>query len=136
MQVSLANEAVTVTGGVRPYEIATDTTGNIMMVTVVDFDGCTSTTEFTLSSSTVEVPDGIKIYPNPSSTQIYIDFTGSDSSSQMEGLQIVSINGQLLQVYGKNNRIIDISALNEGVYILQIELAGGAQINKRVLILR
>jgi hypothetical protein len=136
MQISLANEAVTVTGGVRPYEISTDTTGNIMMVTVVDFDGCTSTTEFTLSSSTVEVTDGIKIYPNPSSTQIYIDFTGSDSSSQIEGLQIVSINGQLLQVYGKNNRIIDISALNEGVYILQIELAGGAQINKRVLILR
>jgi hypothetical protein len=87
------------------------------------------------SEQVLEIPN-IKIYPNPSSTQIYIDFTGSDSSSQIEGLQIVSINGQLLQVYGKNNRIIDISALNEGVYILQIELAGGAQINKRVLILR
>ena len=64
-----------------------------MMITVVDFDGCESTTQFTLSSLSEEVPDGIKIYPNPASTELYIDLTGSNN--QIEHLRIVSINGQV-----------------------------------------
>jgi hypothetical protein len=75
----------------------------------------------------------IKIYPNPASTEIYIDFTGSNN--QIENLRIVSIHGQVLNQSRKADRI-NISALSEGVYILQIELADGKQIRKRVLILR
>jgi hypothetical protein len=50
-------------------------------------------------------------------------------------LRIVSIHGQVLNQSRKADRI-NISALSEGVYILQIELADGKQIRKRVLILR
>jgi hypothetical protein len=38
--------------------------------------------------------------------------------------------------YPKAERVIDISTLSDGIYILQIELADGVQINKRVLVLR
>jgi hypothetical protein len=133
MYINMDNEEVIVTGGVQPYDISIDTTGNVMSVTVVDFDGCESTTQFILSSLTEEVPDGIKIYPNPASTEIYIDVTGSHH--QIENLRIISMFGQVLNQSQKSYSI-DISTLSEGVYILQIELTGGEQISKTVLILR
>jgi hypothetical protein len=133
LQIHMVNQEVIVTGGVEPYEISIGTTGNVMTVTVVDFDGCGSTNEFTVTSLTEENPQGIKIYPNPASTEIYIDLTGSNE--QIENLRIVSINGQVLIQSGKAD-LINVSALSEGVYILQIELAGEEQISKKVLILR
>jgi hypothetical protein len=133
LQINMVNQEVIVTGGVEPYQISIDTTGNVMTVTVVDFDGCGSTDQFTITGFTEENPQGIKIYPNPASTEIYIDLTGSNE--QIENLRIVSINGQVLIKSGKAD-LINVSALSEGVYILQIELAGGEQISKKVLILR
>lgn len=133
LQINMVNQEVIVTGGVEPYQISIDTTGNVMTVTVVDFDGCGSTDQFTITGFTEENPQGIKIYPNPASTEIYIDLTGSNE--QIENLRIVSINGQVLIQSGKAD-LINVSALSEGVYILQIELAGGEQISKKVLILR
>ena len=133
LQINMVAQEVIVTGGVEPYQISIDTTGNVMTVTVVDFDGCGSTNQFTVTSLTEENPQGIKIYPNPASTEIYIDLTGSNE--KIENLRIVSSNGQVLIKSGKAD-LINVSALSEGVYILQIELAGGEQISKKVLILR
>lgn len=133
MIISMVNEEIIVTGGVEPYDISIDTTGNVMTVTVVDFDGCESTAQFILTRLNEEETEGLRIYPNPASTEIYIDLTGSNN--QIESLRIISIHGQELNQSRKADRI-NISALSEGVYILQIELTGGEQISKRVLILR
>ena len=57
------------------------------------------------------------------------------SNEQIKNLRIVSINGQVLIQSGKAD-LVNVSALSEGVYILQIELAGGEQISKKILILR
>jgi hypothetical protein len=134
MNVSMVNEEVIVTGGVEPYDISIDISGNVQTVKVVDFDGCESTVQYTLNGLSEEVMEEIRIYPNPASTEIYIDLTGS--SNEIESLQLVSINGQVLKHYRKADRPIDISTLSEGLYILQIELTCGVQINKRVLVLR
>jgi len=134
MIINMVDEEIIVTGGVPPYDISIDTTGNVMTVSVVDFDGCESAVQFTIIGLSEEDMERIKIYPNPASTEIYIDLTGINN--QIESLRIVSIHGQVLKHYRKNDRKIDISALGEGVYILQIELVGGDQINRRVLILR
>lgn len=131
--ISMVGEEIVVTGGVQPYNISIDTLGNVMNVTVVDFDGCESTAQFIISGLSEKEMDRIKIYPNPASTEIYIDVTGSNN--QIENLRIVSIHGQVLIQSRKADRI-NISALSEGVYILQIELAGGVQESKRILILR
>lgn len=132
MVISLVDEEVIVTGGVPPYDISIDTTGNVINVTVVDFDGCESAAQFTITGQSEEENERIKIYPNPASTEIYIDLTGSNH--QIENLRIVSIHGQVLHESRKADRI-NISALSEGVYILLIELANGEQIRKRILIL-
>ena len=134
MNITMVNQEVIVMGGVKPYDISIDTTGNIMTVTVIDFDGCESTGQYTLTGLAEEDNKGINIYPNPASSAIHIDLTGN--INQVERLQIVSINGQVVKSYRKTDRMIDISTFSNGVYILQIELAGGEQINKRVLILR
>jgi hypothetical protein len=133
MMINMVNEEVIVTGGVQPYDISIDTTGNVITVTVIDFDGCESTAQFILTRLNEEETEGLRIYPNPASTEIYIDLTGSNN--QIESLRIVSIHGQVLTQSRKADRI-NISALKEGVYLLQIELAGGLQKSKRVLILR
>ena len=134
MNVNMISGAVSVTGGVEPYNISIDTTGNVQTVVVIDFDGCESTTQYTLSSLSEENIEEVRIFPNPASTEIYIDLTGT--SKQIESLQIISINGQIFRQYQKNSSSIDISTLNAGVYILQINLAGSEKINKRVLIMR
>ena len=60
----------------------------------------------------------------------------TDSSCQIEALQLISINGQVVKQYQKADRILDVTALNNGIYILKIELADGAQMNKRVIVFR
>jgi len=133
LQINMVAQEVVVTGGVEPYQISIDTTGNLMTVTVVDFDGCGSTNQFIVNSLTEEDPEGIKIYPNPASTEIHIDLTGS--GQQIDNLRMVSIHGQVIIQSGKAD-LINVSALSEGTYILQIELAGEEQISKKILILR
>lgn len=134
VMINMVNEEIVVTGGVEPYAISIDTIGNVKTVTVTDFDGCESTAQYILSGLSDQDMEEIKIYPNPASTEIYIDLNGS--SNQVEGLRIISMNGQTLKHYQEVDRRIDISTLGEGVYILQIQLAGGEQMSKRVLILR
>lgn len=136
LNINMVNQEILVTGGVPPYQISMDTIGNVKTVTVVDFDGCSTTVEYAISGLLEAVADGIKIYPNPTSTAIYVDFAETNNSPQMEGLQLLSVNGQVLKVYAGDHRMMDISALNEGVYILQIHLVGGQQLNKRILVLR
>jgi hypothetical protein len=133
LQINMVDQELIVTGGVRPYDISIDTTGNVMKVTVVDFDGCATTTPFIVSSLTEKAPDDIKIYPNPASTEMYIDVTGSNA--QIEHLRIISMHGQVVHSSQKS-AAVNISMLSEGVYILQIELTGGKQISKRLVILR
>lgn len=133
MKIDLVNEEVIVTGGVAPYEISIETIGNTQTVTVVDYDGCETTAQFTISSLSEEVVEKIRIYPNPASTDIYVELT--DSRNSIEHLRIVSIQGQLVH-QSHNTDHIDISALSAGMYILQIELTGGVLVSKSVLVLK
>ncbi len=134
MIIDVVDEEVIVIGGVAPYEITIDINGNIQVVTVIDFDGCETTAEFPILGLSDELMDGIKIYPNPASTDIHIDLI--DSSLQIKTLQLISQNGQLINEYQKSDRILDITSINTGIYILNIELTDGSQMNKRIIILR
>ena len=134
MDIDIIDEEVIVIGGVEPYNISIDITGNIQTVTVIDFDGCEVTAEFSILGLSEELMQEIRIYPNPASTKIHIDLT--DSSRQIENLQMISINGQVVKHYQKTDRIIDVAKISNGIYILKIELADGTQINKRVIVFR
>ncbi len=134
LHIKLVDEAVMVSGGVEPYTISIDTTENVRTVQVVDFDGCTSTVAYTLSGLTEAAAAGIRLFPNPASTQIYVEQTRGDQA--ITRIQMVSITSQLLAQYPKDERVLDLSIFGDGVYILQIDLADGGRINQRVLVLR
>ncbi len=133
LNVDIVNGEVVVTGGVEPYDISIEVTGNVQTVTVVDFDGCEATVQSILSVSDFS-EDKIKIYPNPASTEININIEGT--GTEIVHLQMVSMNGQVLNLYQKSDRVLEVSNLSNGMYILQIELDNGVQVNKRILILR
>lgn len=131
--INIVDDEVLVSGGVQPYEITTDTTGDVITVTVVDYDGCEATNQFTLSTTAVEEPMGVRVFPNPSSTEFNVYL--SDTTNQIKSLRIVSIQGHVLLESQNTNRMM-ISTLSEGLYILQVELADGVRISKRVVIMR
>ena len=62
-----------------------------------------------LSTIETEMP-GIRIYPNPSSSIVNIDYS--------EDLEITLFNILGQQILKTNSKIIDISALNKGTYFL------------------
>jgi hypothetical protein len=134
MNVDFVNENVFVTGGVKPYNISIDTAGNVKTVSVVDYDGCVSVTQYIISSLLEDDRTVISIYPNPASTSLFIDLP--ESGNPIETLELISVNGQKLNSFIKSDQSIDISILNEGVYILKIRLKDGKEINKQILIMR
>ena len=134
MSIDLVNEQVIVIGGVEPYDITIDVNGDTQIVTVIDFDGCQATAEFPILSLSEELLQRIRIYPNPASTEIHIDVI--DSSLKIEKLHVFSIDGKIVKEYQKADRILDVTALSNGIYILKIELADGAQISKQLMVLR
>jgi len=134
INISWLNDAVIVKGGVEPYQITVDSMDNVRTVKVVDFDGCESTAQFTLSSiHSDEQIQGLKIYPNPSATAINIEWSAQDRA--INQMRLVAVNGQVVQTYLGNERIIDVSALNEGMYILNIILDDGTFVSRRMVIL-
>jgi hypothetical protein len=134
LQIDVMNDEIFVTGGVKPYQIVTDTTDNLRTVTVTDFDGCEAKVQFMISGVYDKESDGLQIYPNPASSEILIK--QNDTGSPIESVQLMSTNGQVIRQFQKGNRVIDISTMTDGIYILQIGLAGGKHIYKKVMIFR
>ena len=134
MSIDIVDEQVIVIGGVEPYDITIDIDGDTQTVTVTDFDNCQATEQFPILGVSQQDIQGIKIYPNPASTQIHIDVI--DNSRKIETLQMISINGQVVKKYLNAERLLDVTALSKGIYILKIEMADGAQVNKKIIVFR
>ena len=66
--------------------------------------------------------------------ETYIDVI--DNSRKIETLQMISINGQVVKKYLNAERLLDVTALSKGIYILKIEMADGAQVNKKIIVFR
>jgi len=80
----------------------------------------TYTINFTISTSVSELNEiGFRMYPNPASSQLTLEWP---QSVQGRIVQVININGQVVlhQEASSRNEILDISALEQGVYILQI----------------
>ena len=134
MSIDIVDEQVIVIGGVEPYDITIDIDGDTQTVTVTDFDNCQATEQFPILGVSQQDIQGIKIYPNPASTQIHIDVI--DNSRKIETLQMISINGQVVKKYLNAERLLDVTALSKGIYILKIEMDDGSQMNKKIIVFR
>lgn len=74
LNINMVNEELIVTGGVEPYNISIDTTGNVRTVTVVDYDGCESTVQYTISNLLELEKPNLIIFPNPTNGEVQIGF--------------------------------------------------------------
>lgn len=89
---------------------------------------------FKLNASTTSVisttSDKIKIYPNPTKSQLNFDLSGeivkSITITDLNGKEVITYNSEL-----SNLNSIDISALITGQYFISFELTDQSVINKK-----
>lgn len=132
INVSMVNEEVMVTGGVEPYEVSIDTTGNVQTVTVIDFDGCESSVQSTISGLSEVATEGLRVFPNPSAGEVQIDLgtvNGQVSISAMD------LRGKLIQsqTVTTSGTVSYKLPENAGVYILRITYLEGGYDTVRIV---
>jgi hypothetical protein len=67
----------------------------------------------------------IRLYPNPAISQVIFD-----TDHVIEELRIFDMQGRLLQKYSVNDiRVLDVSALGQGRYFVQLKTAIGYYLN-------
>lgn len=124
MNINLVNEEIIVTGGVPPYNISIDTTGNVLTVTVVDCDGCESTAQFIITSISKVITGGLCIFPNPTTGLIHIDF---GMLQDQVTISTMDLTGKLIKSQTMVTTKLVSYRLPEtaGVYIIKITYTDG-----------
>lgn len=99
-----------VTGkNVRPVQVATE----ILKLLNI---------QFPTSVNDVNVAPHANVYPNPANDVLHINFAGDE---QLSGYTISNLNGQILQQANTTQKSIDVSFMQPGSYIIQINTSAG-----------
>jgi len=88
----------------------TTTVGNICFDNLTSYDD-----EEVISGTITPVGGSVKIYPNPVSSQLYIEGLGN-----IEAIQIFDMNGRLLNTVSNPYASVDVGGLLNGFYVLKI----------------
>jgi hypothetical protein len=88
---------------------------------------CIDNFEYNVITSVNEVAknNAVKIYPNPSTDNIYLNY-----ESDFSAINIINLQGK--NVLQSKNKNIDISGLENGIYIAQIMTENGVLNSKFV----
>ncbi len=89
----------------------------------------------------IEPPNGVKdsemygfdIYPNPATTTVAISH---NSNRRISTVTITDLSGRELQSHGGAVREIDVSGLNKGVYMVQVQFENGAVAVRKLVVQR
>lgn len=106
------------------YNISEDGIGLQLEINHV-FGASATFTNYPLSISDFALNE-IKVYPNPSSSRIFIKSPGDPVTK----IELYSLLGQNIQTLNDNVESIDISGLVSGIYLLKISTEVGAVIKK------
>lgn len=97
----------------------------------VQYAGQVKVYEF-LSSVNIESNaqiEKVKIYPNPTSGQFYLEST---LNYEQKVITILNVQGQIVEQLTTSNNMINISHLESGVYFLQVKI-GNAKTTKKII---
>src|SRR5690554_4416496 len=95
------------------YEITSETNG--MILTIVNpLGGIAIFKNYALSVMNFALND-IQVYPNPSSSKLFIEFQNTD----IKKIELFNSNGLLLKTINENFESIQISDLSTGTYVLK-----------------
>jgi Leucine-rich repeat (LRR) protein len=97
-----------------------------VIATANDGSGITGTATITISNQSVGINEldskDILIYPNPASNELFIDVV----KGQINQIQIIDYTGRVAKsMPGKQVKIINVSNLTHGIYILKISTENG-----------
>jgi hypothetical protein len=87
-----------------------------------------STAKVALSKEQKNETATISVFPNPVSSLLQVD-----SSSHILDFTILSINGMLVQSGKPSNNTIDMSNLNNGMYIIHIRFENGQEFKQKIV---
>ncbi len=132
--IDLIDQEVSVSGGTPPYNITLDTVENILHVIVVDANECQSSTEFILTGLNNESAGSVSVFPNPADQELYLDLSGIDY--RVKSLQLYTIKGQLMRTFSKDDLVLNLSQVPEGVYVLDIIFQNNTRLLKWVSVVR
>ncbi|MFA7446605.1 MAG: T9SS type A sorting domain-containing protein, partial [Flavobacteriaceae bacterium] len=72
----------------------------------------------------------LKIYPNPASEKINIEY---DNSLNIQKIRLLDLSGRVIKLYKKDYKSLDVSDIHNGEYILNI-ITNKETITKKILI--
>jgi hypothetical protein len=112
-EIELAN-AVNIIPTTSAFNGNTDYLQNVQMTVKVIYDA-------TLSTNNLKQINNFSFTPNPTK-----DFIQLSAANPIQGVQIYNLLGQevLQNTYTLRNAKVDVSALNEGVYVLKVVING------------
>lgn len=71
------------------------------------------------------------IYPNPANSTV--NLKSMDKKYAVESVRIYNSIGELVKIHRGDITVIDLSAFNQGLYLIEIETNSGSRITKRIL---
>ena len=104
------------------YDVYVEVPGYAKYTTPVSItNGSSTTASFTLKNGTVETAesietsDDISLYPNPAAETVMVK-----TSKTVKYLEVVTIEGVVVQKLQGNQKVLDISQLSPGMYLVKI----------------
>ena len=93
--------------------------------------GCESTSTITILANLAieEVNDDLlQLYPNPTTAQININ-----SAEELKNISVFNLMGQQV-INAGNTNVVDLSKLNNGTYVVRIEMLNGTVATRTVVL--
>ena len=107
---TLAGNTITLSGTLGTVTVTVSQTGTVNYAAV----DATATFEVKPVLSAEDFNDHIDIYPNPTTSHIYV------KSAEQVSLQFYTLSGALVKTVSKVNGAVDLKDLPSGVYMLQV----------------
>jgi Secretion system C-terminal sorting domain len=107
-------------------------TEGIMIIDITDGVGCSvydSIVSSFASSITQPNDNPLKIYPNPATNQLFIE----NDQIAIDEIDVIDVTSKLMQrqyLNGSRQAVLNISALSNGVYLLNVK-SGGQEYHSR-----
>ena len=86
----------------------------------------------TSNTNSVNIPQ-IEVFPNPVSDQITINYPANLILSSQNKVAIISMNGQLNQVYNGTPKVLNVNNIPHGMYFLVFDFEGQKIVKKFII---
>ncbi len=109
-------------------------------LTVTDANGCTLVSDEICiedkrtAVEEIENDNDFQIYPNPAKNHINIFNKNSDFANSVEKIEIFDSSGLKVLEKNKETKTIDINKLNNGIYIVHLNISGQNIVKKLIII--